>query len=59
MGSEDFAFFVQEKPGARFMYGATKPGEQPTKAHNPSFMVDENAFPVPTRILAQYVLESE
>lgn len=58
MGSEDFAFYLRDKPGARFMYGCASPEVGPTVGHNGNLFVDENAFPVPVKIFVTYVLEN-
>lgn len=58
MGAEDFGFYTQYKPATRFMYGGTKPGTEPTKAHNGHFCIDEDCFPIPAKVLVQYVLEN-
>lgn len=54
-GAEDFSFMAKESPGLFFFVGATKRGEDPTKAapnHNPGFTVDESSLLVGVRALS-------
>ncbi len=57
MGAEDFAFYLQHKPGAIFQIGAHKEGTEPYPLHNGKFNPDENALCVPPQIFVQYVLD--
>lgn len=54
MVSEDFAYYLQEKPGALFLIGA---GQKETKTflHNPQFDLDENAMQNAILTLAEII----
>jgi metal-dependent amidase/aminoacylase/carboxypeptidase family protein len=54
-GAEDFSFMAKEVPGLFFFVGATKRGEDPTKAapnHSPNFTLDESSPLVGVRALS-------
>ena len=60
MGSEDFAFFVEEVPGFYFNLGVNKPGVAPQDAapnHSPYFYADESALIVGVRALSALAWE--
>jgi hippurate hydrolase len=44
MGSEDFAYFLQQLPGCYFRLGAKGPGEEFISLHSPSFTVNEEVL---------------
>lgn len=46
MGSEDFAFYLQHKPGCFVRFGARKTGWEPLPLHSPAFDVDEEVLPI-------------
>ncbi|MFW5966018.1 MAG: M20 metallopeptidase family protein [Persicimonas sp.] len=46
MGSEDFAYFLEEFPGAYVRFGARQKGEDHIALHSPSFTVDESVLKV-------------
>lgn len=46
MGSEDFAFYVQQVPGFYFFLGTRGPGVASQTLHSPDFDPDENALTV-------------
>lgn len=46
MGSEDFAFYLQQKPGCFVRFGARKTGWEPLPLHSPAFDVDEEVLPI-------------
>ena len=46
MGSEDFSFFLAEKPGAFVRLGARKPHWEATPLHSPLFDIDEGVLPI-------------
>ena len=46
MGSEDFSFFLAEKPGAFVRLGARKPHWEATPLHSPLFDIDEDVLPI-------------
>lgn len=46
MGSEDFSFYLKEKPGAFVRLGARKPHWEATPLHSPLFDIDEGVLPI-------------
>lgn len=50
MGGEDFAYYVQEKPGAFFFTGAQKETDN-YPHHHPKFDFDERAMPIAAKML--------
>lgn len=58
MGAEDFGYYTQKVPGARFLWGVHEPGTPKTAGHNGNFMVDESTFTIPADIYIRYVLEN-
>lgn len=55
MAGEDFAFYLQEVPGAFLRVGARPPGGEPVAAHSPRFRPSEDALFVGTAVLAEAV----
>lgn len=55
MAGEDFAFYLQEVPGAFLRIGARAPGDEPVDAHSPRFRPSEDALFVGTAVLAEAV----
>lgn len=58
MGAEDFAWYLQEKPGAFFSLGVRKPGTKNYPLHNEKFTPDEDALTIAPEIFTQFVLEN-
>lgn len=58
MGSEDFAYYVEKRPGARFLWGVHAEGAPMAPGHNGKFLVDESTFCIPADIYVRYVLEN-
>ncbi len=58
MGAEDFAWYLQEKPGAIFSLGVRKPGTETVSLHNEKFCPDEDALTIAPEIFTQFVLEN-
>ena len=58
MGAEDFAWYLQEKPGAIFSLGVHKPGTNIVPLHNEKFSPDEDALTIAPEIFTQFVLEN-
>jgi len=58
MGAEDFAWYLQEKPGAMFSLGVHKPGTPVVPLHNEKFTADEDALTIAPEIFVQFVLEN-
>lgn len=50
MGGEDFAYYLQERPGAFFFTGAEKEGNH-YPHHHPHFDFDERAMPIAAKTL--------
>ena len=53
MGAEDFAFMIQQAPGAMFMLGAAIPDGLERHHHTDSFDIDEGVIPLGTAVLAE------
>jgi amidohydrolase len=58
LSSEDFSFYLDKKPGA-FLRLGTRNAEKgcTTLPHNNDFLLDEDALPLGSRILAQFILD--
>lgn len=50
MGGEDFAYYLQHRPGAFLFLGCGQEGGSPPH-HSPHFMVDERALPLGVEVL--------
>lgn len=50
MAGEDFAYYMQERPGAFFFTGAQKK-ENPYPHHHPKFDIEEKAMPIAAKTL--------
>jgi len=59
MGSEDFAFYLHEVPGAYVRFGACKEGSPYVPLHSPSFTVDEGVLEVGASFFAEVVREAQ
>jgi amidohydrolase len=55
LGAEDFGSFLAAAPGAMFMLGARRVGDE-RRAHSPTFDIAEEALPVGTAVLADTAL---
>jgi amidohydrolase len=55
MGGEDFAYFLQEVPGAFLFLGAGDGMEYPH--HHPAFDIDDKALPLGTLLMTNLALE--
>ncbi|MBT8082765.1 MAG: amidohydrolase [Gammaproteobacteria bacterium] len=51
MGSEDFSFYLQERPGCFVRFGARHPDWEPIPLHSPAFDIDEHALGIGARFL--------
>ena len=51
LGGEDFAFYLQQIPGAMLRLGCTPPGSAAQYLHSPRFDIDERCLPLGSRIL--------
>ncbi|ETO31817.1 Peptidase M20D, amidohydrolase, partial [Reticulomyxa filosa] len=58
MAAEDFAFFLQERPGAFFFLGCGVEGNEVHAHHKPTFQVDERCLPVGCHIMTSLVNNS-
>ncbi|ETO28953.1 N-acyl-L-amino acid amidohydrolase-like protein, partial [Reticulomyxa filosa] len=56
MAAEDFAYFLQQRPGAFFFVGCGVEGEQIVPHHHPSFQVDERCLLVGCQMMVTLVL---
>ena len=56
MGSEDFAFYLQQIPGFMIRIGCLTADAHPTPLHTPEFDIDEQAIEIGARILARIVI---
>lgn len=58
MGSEDFAYYLQKKPGAFFWLGCGNEAKGINKPlHHPGFDIDENALIIGSKLLLAIALE--
>ena len=57
LGGEDFAYYMQYKPGAMFNIGIRDEGMPNIAAHNGKLVVSENALEAAPKIYIQYVLD--
>ncbi len=58
MGSEDFAFFLKQAPGAFFFVGSANPERGLSYSHHhPKFDVDETALPQAAALMAQAAVD--
>jgi len=57
MGGEDFAYYLQHKPGALFYLGIQKEGTPHTPGHNGKLMVDESSLSSAPKVFIQYILD--
>lgn len=53
MGSEDFAFFLQQVPGCFFFVGSRRPDGPFLPHHNPHFDIDERALTVGAAVMLE------
>ena len=51
MGSEDFSFYLEERPGCFVRIGARHHDWEPVPLHSPGFDIDEQALGVGVRFL--------
>lgn len=57
MGAEDFAYYLERKPGCIFNLGITKPGTPYIPLHNEKLIIDEDALDVTPKVFIQYILD--
>lgn len=58
MGAEDFAYYLQQKPGCMFYPGIGTEGKPITPAHNSKLMINEESLVVAPKIFIQYILDN-
>ena len=51
MGGEDFAYYLQNKPGAFLFLGGAPPDGKVAPHHSPHFLIDERALPLGVEVL--------
>lgn len=56
MGAEDFAYYLQKKPGAMFNLGVAPAGRPIVPLHNGKMMVDENVLDIAPQVFIQFIL---
>ena len=56
MGAEDFAYYLQHKPGCLFGLGVME-CQPPVPLHNGKMLVNEDALEVGTKVFVQYILD--
>ena len=57
MSGEDFAYYLQHKPGAMFDVGILDEGMPYIPAHNGKLVISENALEAAPKVFIQYVLD--
>ena len=57
MGGEDFAYYLQHKPGAMFNIGIREKDWPHIPGHNGKLVISENTLEVGSKIFVQYVLD--
>lgn len=56
MGAEDFAFYLQHKPGAMFHLGVAPDIESTIPLHSGKLVIDEDALDIGVKVFVQFVL---
>ena len=57
MGGEDFAYYLQHKPGAMFNIGIREKDWPHVPGHNGKLVISENALELGPKVFVQYVLD--
>lgn len=57
MGGEDFAYYLQHKPGAMFDLGVKVPDKPTVPLHNGKLILNEDALDIAPKIFIQYILD--
>lgn len=58
MGGEDFAYYMQDKPGCFAFFGIANPAIDAVHSHHSNFFtIDESALPIGAAMYAQYALQ--
>ena len=58
MGAEDFAYYLQHKPGCMFYPGIGTEGEPYTPSHSAGFKINEDSLIVAPKVFIQYILDN-
>ena len=58
LASEDFARYLEKKPGAFFWLGCTSEGKEYAPLHNPKFTLDEDALLIGAQMLVSVACEA-
>lgn len=59
MSSEDFSYFLTNKPGVFFRLGTRNPEKGVVGlVHNSNFMIDEDALPIGSQVFVQFVIDN-
>ena len=53
MGSEDFAYYLEQRPGCFVRIGAREADWEPVPLHSPGFDIDERSLAIGARYLEQ------
>ncbi len=56
MGGEDFAYYLQHKPGAFLFLGCAPPDGQVAPHHSPHFIMDERVLPLGVEVLRRAIM---
>jgi metal-dependent amidase/aminoacylase/carboxypeptidase family protein len=56
MGGEDFAFYLEQVPGAMLRLGCAPTAEPAPPLHSPHFDIDERCLAIGARVLARAVV---
>ena len=58
MAGEDFAYYLEEKPGCFAFFGIANPEIDAVHSHHSNFFkIDERALPIGSAMYAQYALQ--
>ena len=57
LGGEDFAYYLQHKPGAMFNIGILDEGMPYIPGHNDKLIISENALEAAPKVFVQYILD--
>jgi metal-dependent amidase/aminoacylase/carboxypeptidase family protein len=56
MGGEDFAYYLEQVPGAMFRLGSASEASGKVSLHSPNFDLDERALVIGAKVLARTVV---
>ncbi|MNT79945.1 hypothetical protein D3C72_2193400 [compost metagenome] len=58
MGSEDFAYMLEQRPGAYVFVGAARPGHDNPPVHNPYYDFNDDILPLGAQYWVELVKEA-